>query len=302
MSQPTTTRPTTPPAAGTPPILMAAGPLLSCYDVVFCDVWGVVHDGHTAYSAACHALSRFRAQGGTVVLVSNAPVPNDAVAAMLDSRRVPRAAYDAIVSSGDIALAHVAERGYERGYLIGPADRDSKLFDRLPLRATPLAQADAIICSGLTHDDRETEENYRTLLIEARERDLPFVCANPDLVVDVGGRLYLCAGAIAAVYETLGGDVFWAGKPYAAAYDTARAHAERLRDRPVDRARILGIGDALRTDLAGAANAGIDGLFIGAGIHRHDSMTGDALDPAKLDRLFAPGSPPAVGAMAVLEW
>lgn len=295
----------TPTTAGsrTPPILDGAGPLLASYDVVFCDVWGVVHDGHTAYRSACDALERFRAGGGTVVLVSNAPVPNDAVARMLDSRRVPRSAYDAIVSSGDIALAHVAERGYRRAHLIGPADRDSALFGRLSAKAASLGDAEAIVCSGLTHDDVETGESYRPLLETARARDLPFVCANPDLVVDVGGRLYLCAGTIAAIYEDIGGQVFWAGKPYAAAYDAATNRAEACREATFDRRRVLAIGDALRTDLAGAANAGIDALFIGSGIHRHDSMTGAALDPEKLAALFAPaGSPPAVGAMAVLAW
>lgn len=291
------------PAQRPPPILTEAGPLLSRYDVIFCDVWGVVHDGHTAFRSACDALERFRTGGGTVVLVSNAPVPNDAVAKMLDSRRVPRSAYDAIVSSGDIAIAHVAERRYERTHLIGPADRDSALFGRLSARATPLTDAEAIVCSGLTYDDVETGESYRPLLEAARARALPFVCANPDLVVDVGGRLYLCAGTIAALYEELGGDVFWAGKPYAPAYDAATLRAEEYRDAPVDRRRVLAIGDALRTDLAGARNAGIDALFIGSGIHRHDSMTGADLDPAKLATLFAPASsPPAVGAMAVLSW
>ncbi len=294
----------TPTTAGsrTPPILPGAGPLLARYDVVFCDVWGVVHDGHTAYRSACGALERFRSGGGTVILVSNAPVPNDAVEKMLAARRVPRSAYDAIVSSGDIALQHVADQGYRSAYWIGPIDRDAALFDRLEARAAPLADAEAIVCSGLTHDTIETGESYRPLLEAAKSRNLPFVCANPDLVVDVGGRLYLCAGTIAATYEDIGGRVFWAGKPYAAAYDAATARAQACRKAAVDRRRVLAIGDALRTDLAGAANAGIDALFIGSGIHRHDSMTGADLDPQKLETLFTPGAPPAVGAMAVLGW
>lgn len=294
----------TSPASATtaPPILTEAAPLLQRYDVLFCDVWGVVHDGYKAYTAACDALMRFRSGGGSVILVSNAPVPQDAVAAMLDSRRVPRSTYDAIVSSGDIALAHVAEQGFARVHTIGPLDRDAALFRRLPARAVPLAEAEAIVCSGLVDDVNETEETYRPLLEEALGRTLPFVCANPDLVVDVGGRHYLCAGAIATLYETMGGDVFWAGKPHASAYDAALARAQAVRRGTVGRGRILAIGDALRTDIAGAASAGLDALFIGAGIHRHDSMTGAALDPVKLERLFVPGSPPAVGAMAVLSW
>lgn len=290
------------PAPMPPPILDGAGRLLGRYDVVFCDVWGVVHDGHVAYATACDALIRFRRAGGTVVLVSNAPVPNDAVAAMLSARRVPDAAWDAIVSSGDITLAHVAARGYASTHNIGPLDRDRALFERLTARAAPLAEAEAVVCSGLVDDLVETEEDYRPLLERARDRDLPFVCANPDLVVDVGGRHYICAGAVALLYEQLGGDVFWAGKPHASAYDAAVARAEELRSTEVPRSRILAIGDALRTDIAGAQGAGIDALFIGAGIHRADAMTGGVLDPEKLARLFAEGAPRAVGAMPVLAW
>ncbi len=290
------------PAPIAPPILDGAGRLLGRYDVVFCDVWGVVHDGHVAYAAACDALIRFRRAGGTVVLVSNAPVPNDAVATMLSTRRVPEAAWDTIVSSGDITLAHVASRGYAATHNIGPLDRDRALFERLTARAAPLAEAEAIGCSGLVDALVETEEDYRPLLERARDRDLPFVCANPDLVVDVGGRHYICAGAVALLYERLGGDVFWAGKPHASAYDAAVARAEALRRAPVPRSRILAIGDALRTDIAGAEGAGIDALFIGSGIHRADTMTGGALDPEKLARLFAQGPPRAVGAMPVLAW
>lgn len=287
---------------GIPPILDTAGSLLAGFDVVFCDVWGVIHDGFNAYGSACDALVRFRAGGGTVILVSNAPVPNDQVARMLGSRSVPAAAYDAIVSSGDIALHHVAERGFSKVHNIGPRDRDAALFDRLTAADAPLDAAEAIVCSGLLDDVNETAESYRPLLEEAVSRGLPFVCANPDLVVDVGGRLYLCAGAIAALYEQIGGDVFWAGKPHASAYEAATRRAAELRGNAIDRARILAIGDSLRTDLAGAAQAGISGLFIGSGIHRRDSMSGERIDPAKLAALFKPGSPPALAAMPVLAW
>src|SRR5215510_12287756 len=111
-----------------PPIIANAGPLLARYDAVFCDVWGVVHNGRQAYAEAGAALARFRAGGGCVVLVSNAPVPADGVERVLERTGVRRDAWDAIVSSGDIALAHIAEQGYQRLYRIGPARRDSRLF------------------------------------------------------------------------------------------------------------------------------------------------------------------------------
>ena len=290
------------PGSRIPPIIGAAGALLERYDVLFCDVWGVVHDGVRAYANATDALIRFRERGGTVVLLTNAPVPIHRVEAMLDARHVPAEAYDAIVSSGEIALAHIAETGYRTAYFIGPRERDAAFFERATAEDAPLETAEAVVCTGLTDDINETVESYRDVLAAAHARDLPFVCANPDLVVDVGGRLFLCAGALADAYQHLGGAVFWAGKPHAAAYATAKATAERIRGGRVAPERILVIGDAVRTDLAGAATAGLDALFITGGIHRHETMTGDVVDPDKLAALFPPGTPPALAAMGELAW
>ncbi|MGQ0673766.1 MAG: TIGR01459 family HAD-type hydrolase [Hyphomicrobium sp.] len=285
-----------------PPIITAAGPLLARYDVVFSDVWGVVHDGHKAFTSACDALVRFRAGGGTVILVSNAPVPKERVARMLDLRAVPRTAWDDIVSSGGIALDHVKERGYARIYSIGPKDRDAAFFERLAASTVDLAEAEAIVCTGLVDDTTETAETYRPLLERALLRRLPFVCANPDLVVDVGGRLYPCAGALADLYEKLGGEVFWAGKPHPSAYGAAHKAAARIRSEEIASDRILAIGDAVRTDLAAAEGAGIDAIFVAAGIHRAEAMADGAIVPERLARLFTPESPPAIAAMAHLAW
>lgn len=285
----------------TPPILTSATDLLSGYDVLFCDVWGVVHNGLVAFDEACQALQTFRERGGTVILVSNAPVPKARVIAMLDLRKVPRDAYDDVVSSGDLALAHVRARGFRRLYGIGPQDRDAALFRELTDLTVRLDNADAIICTGLTDDRNEGPDDYLPLLERAKALNLPFVCANPDFVVDVGGTIYYCAGAIADVYARIGGDVFWAGKPYLNAYETAHAVAEAKRDGNVPRNRILVIGDALRTDIKGAENFGCDALFVASGIHRHDAMDGDALSEAKLAKLFAGDAPRAVAAMSALR-
>lgn len=285
-----------------PPIVTGSGSLLSRYDVLFCDVWGVVHDGITAYADATDALLRFRTQGGTVILVTNAPVPTPRVEAMLEARRVPPESYDAIISSGEIALAHMAEKAYRAVHFIGPRERDAAFFDKASARDVPLNEAEALVCTGLNDDVHETVESYRDLLEAARARELPFVCANPDLVVDVGGRLFLCAGALADAYERLGGVVFWAGKPHANAYDAARTAAETIRGGAVGSDKILVIGDAVRTDLAGAECAGLDALFIAGGIHRHETMTDGTIDSEKLARLFPPGAPGAIAAMAALAW
>lgn len=275
---------------------------MSAYDVLLCDVWGVVHDGHVAFSEATAALTAFRDQGGTVILVSNAPVPHARVATMLDQRKVPRTAWDAIVTSGDIALTHMASRGFKKVYGIGPRDRDAAFFAASPSEFTSLETAEAIVCTGLNDDVNETAEDYRGILEQAIARTLPFVCANPDLVVDVGGRHYWCAGAIADLYAHMGGEVYWAGKPGVSAYGTAHAVAEKQRGSPVDRNRILAIGDAIRTDLAAARNFGVDAIFVASGIHHHEAIEGGRLSQDKLEKLFQPGTPSAIAAMTGLRW
>jgi HAD superfamily hydrolase (TIGR01459 family) len=262
----------------------------------------VLHDGHKAFQSANNALLRFRGKGGTVILVSNAPVPEWRVASMLEVRGVAPEAWDAIVSSGAIALKHVEQQGYEAVHYIGPRARDAAFFERATARPVPLRDAEAIVCTGLENDEVETSETYRPLLEKARERGLPFVCANPDLVVDVGGKHYYCAGALADLYEHLGGEVFWAGKPHPSAYGTALEEAERIRGESIAAARILAVGDAVRTDLAAAKNAGVDALFIASGIHRHEVMEGREIHPEKLARLFMPDAPPARAAIPHLVW
>ena len=187
--------------------------------------------------------------------------------------------------------AHIAEKGYRRLHRIGPASRDSKLFARLPGPDAPLAEADAIVCTGLVDEINHTVETYRPLIEEGIARGLPFVCANPDLVVDVGDKRYLCAGSIAAEYERCGGAVFWAGKPHPSAYRAALERAGELRGAEPERARILAIGDAVRTDLAAAQGMGVDALFIASGIHNDEVLVDGEIDPGKLAALFAPPAP-----------
>jgi HAD superfamily hydrolase (TIGR01459 family) len=284
------------------PIIERAGPLLARYRVLLCDIWGVVHDGIAAYPGANDALARFRRAGGLVVLVSNAPRPGPSVARLLDEKAVVRDAWDDIVSSGDIALSHIAETGYKRLYRIGPERRDSAFFDGLPGPPAPLDEADAVVCTGLNRDRHEQPEVYLPVLKQALARRLPFICANPDLAVHVGADLLPCAGAVAALYEEHGGSVFWAGKPHPVAYRTALARAAELAGRPVDRSEVLAIGDAVRTDLASAEGAGVDALLIAGGLHRDDVVADGAIDPGRLAGLLTPPAPRPVAAMIHLAW
>jgi HAD superfamily hydrolase (TIGR01450 family) len=289
------------PTSFTPPVLTHAAAWLARYDVLLCDVWGVVHDGVRAIPSACEALTRFRAGGGTVVLVSNAPLPPVTIAGLLDDKQVPRSAWDRIVSSGGLAARHVAAQGWRRVHKIGPPGRDDPFFDLLPPHA-PITEAEAIVCSGLVDDRTERAEQYREQLIEPAGRRVPFVCANPDLHVHVGADLLPCAGAIATIYEALGGPVVWAGKPHPIAYATARAEAEDLRGGPVPAARMLGIGDTVRTDLASASGAGVDSLFIARGIHRDDVLRAGRIDPEALSATLAREGHGATAAMLDLAW
>lgn len=290
------------PPLKSPPIVTSCARLLARYDVLFCDVWGVVHDGHTAILPSNDALRRFRAQGGTVILLTNAPQPAGRVADILAEKNVQPDVWDAIVTSGEIALGVVREQGYQAIHHIGPEWRSRPLMAKLPGLVGDVGVADAIVCSGLVDDHNQTAESYRPLLERALQRRLPFICANPDLWVHVGEKLLPCAGVIAALYEEMGGPVVWAGKPHKPVYDAAFQRAAELRESPVPGSRILAIGDALRTDLAGAEAAGVDALFVGSGIHRDEVMEQGAIVPAKLERLFADGAPAAIAATAVVSW
>lgn len=283
-----------------PPIVAGAGPLLRDYDVLFCDVWGVVHNGRKAYTEGCAALTAYRQQGGTVILVSNAPRTSKSVARVLDDKGVPTSCWDAIVPSGDLARVYAADQNIRRIYHIGP-DRDLDVFDDSGLKRVGIADAEAIFCTGLINDRHETGEDYRAFLEPAVSAGLTLICANPDLVVDVGGDLLPCAGAIASVYESMGGDVHWAGKPYATAYAAAEKIASDLRGASVAKSRILAIGDSVRTDVAGAASYGLDVLFIGQGIHRETIMPAGTFLEKELACLFA-GQPCAIAAMETLRW
>ena len=284
-----------------PKIIDNAGELLARYDVVFCDVWGVVHNGRTAYIEGCSALERFRHAGGTVILVSNAPRTPSVVADVLDEKNVPTDCWDAIVSSGGLALKYAAEQNITRVYHIGP-DRDLDIFNGANLERVEPDDAEAILCTGLLDDRNETGEHYRERLASSVDRGLPLICANPDLIVDVGELQLPCAGAIAAVYEDMGGAVHWAGKPHAAAYVAAMDRAKQLRVGAMSKDRILAIGDAVRTDITGAAAFGIDALFIGQGIHRTQVMRAGELDEGALRELFSGDTPRATAAMATLRW
>ncbi len=282
------------------PVLDSAGTLLARYDVLISDVWGVVHDGVWALPPACSALSAFREQGGAVVLLSNAPSPSEQVAELLDKKRVPRAAWDRLVTSGDVTRALIAESHHRKVFHIG-WQSDRSVFERADVELVGEDEADLVVATELNDYRTETPEQYRPLLERFAARGVPFICGNPDLVVHVGHDLLPCAGALALIYEELGGSVAWAGKPYRPAYDLALEAARSARGgHPVDPAKVLVIGDAVRTDLAGARLMGFDSLFIAGGIHRDETMRGGAVDRDGLETVLAGHPVKPVAAMGAL--
>ena len=239
------------------------------YDVILCDIWGVLHNGVAAHAGASDALTRFRARGGTVILVSNAPRPGAAVVEQLDRLAVPRQAFDDIVTSGDLTRRAVIERSGRPLHHLGP-ERDLPIFDGLDVRFAPIEEADYVVCTGLLDDDEDKPEDYRPAFERMRERDLLMICANPDLVVERGDVLIPCAGALALLYEEMGGRTFYAGKPHRPVYEAALERAATIRGGSVPIERVLAVGDAIRTDIAGAVGFGIDALMIARGIHTEE--------------------------------
>ena len=260
--------------------------LAAQYDVVLSDVWGVTHNGVAAFPEACAALERFRKRGGTVILITNAPRRGEAVCRQLDRLGVPRSAYDGIVSSGDVTCTVMMQRPGQRVFHLGP-ERDLSIFEGLDARFAPAEQADYVVCTGLFDDDVETPEHYRERLAAMRARNLFMICGNPDVVVERGERLIYCAGAIADLYGSLGGEVVYAGKPYAPIYEMALAKAQTLRGRRAQRTRVLAIGDSIRTDVKGASAFGADCLFVTAGIHAEELGSRDDPDLALLKKISA---------------
>jgi len=268
------------------PLIERFAPLARGYDVLFCDVWGVVHNGIAAFADACDALKRFRTSGGTAILITNAPRPGAAVVRILDRLAVPHDAYDAIVSSGDVTRAIVESRLNESVFHIGP-QRDLPIFAGLDVEFAPLETADYVVCSGLFDDTTETPESYRGMLAAMRARGLFMVCANPDVVVERGDDLVYCAGALADAYAALGGEVLYCGKPHAPIYEAALARAAALRGgTPPPLPRVLAVGDSVRTDLKGAASFGIDCLFVTSGLHADQYGSRESPDVAALNAMF----------------
>ncbi|SMY05946.1 TIGR01459 family HAD-type hydrolase [Flavimaricola marinus] len=257
------------------------------YDAAFVDLWGCMHNGVTAFPAAVAAMQAFRASGGKVVLLTNAPRPRGPVAAQIKGLGIPDDAWDVIATSGDSARAAMF-RGVvgKKVWFIGE-DHDQAFFEPLqlvdnPIEITqvPLEEAEGIVCCG--PDDPHADPSvYRPQFLYAKQKGLKLLCANPDIVVDRGESREYCAGALAALYTEMGGESLYFGKPHPPIYDLARRRLDALGVSP-NNARIIAIGDGIRTDVLGASGEDMDCLFITGGLAAVETKTTTQPDPAAL--------------------
>ncbi len=250
------------------------------YAAILCDVWGVLHNGVDWFEPAAEALAAARRGGLAVVMITNSPRPHGGVEEQFAAIGVPRAAWDRVVTSGDVTR-DLVKAGPRKLFHLGP-DRDLNLFDGLDVELVEEFEANAVVCTGLLDDETESPDDYREVLTRLRARNLPFVCANPDIVVERGERIIWCAGALARDYALLGGRTLIAGKPHRPIYEAALAAAADVLRRPVGREDVLAIGDGILTDIKGASDNGIDALYISGGVHARDYGHPEDPEPAKL--------------------
>jgi HAD superfamily hydrolase (TIGR01459 family) len=290
------------PTAQPMPIVPSIRALAAASDAWISDIWGVLHNGVVSFPAACDACVAYRAQGGVVVLLTNAPRPSASVIAQMDGLGVPRGAYDDIVTSGDLTRKLIADRKGEPLFHLGPA-RDHVIYDKLGVTLIGPEKAKLVVCSGYFNDDVEGPDDYADMLAVFRANDAVMICANPDLVVERGDRIVYCAGAMGAAYEAIGGRVIYAGKPHLPAYTMAMDLIAKAKGRTVPKDRILAIGDGVKTDIKGAADAGLRAVFVASAIHVAGPLDAEklaALFPAQDGTVTVTSRP--VAAMSGLVW
>jgi HAD superfamily hydrolase (TIGR01459 family) len=275
------------------------GALAQDFNTLFCDVWGVVHNGERVHQRAVDALQKFRAQGGAVILVTNAPRPSDEITQEIVAMGVPEDAFDALVSSGEVTRDIITQYEGLNVYRLGPTSDDG-LFEGINVNFGSLDEAHAIVCSDLEYG--KTPEDYREAVLDWKSRKLPFICANPDKFVEIGDELVYCGGALADVYDEVGGNVIMAGKPYLPIYEKAADLAEATRGIKQRNQKVLAIGDSARTDATGAAKINAGFLFISGSIHAHELGPVDEPEIEKIDALLAPINVNCVGYSPRLVW
>ena len=230
----------------------------SKYDAFLIDLWGVIHNGIKLYPGAVEVLKNLNKLNKRFVLISNAPRPSKSVKSYLLNLKMDQAFLKDIFTSGEAALQILKRNIYgKKFYHIGPV-RDKDLIAGFKKNSISLEKSDYILCTGLFENQEQSLDYYKNLL--KKYTKIKMVCTNPDLIVHRGSRKEYCAGALAAIFEKLGGKVVYIGKPYPEIYNFCVKKNET----------ILAIGDNIRTDIKGANNMKIDSLFITSGVHKDE--------------------------------
>lgn len=275
--------------------------LANNYDAVLCDVWGVVHNGVNAFDGAVTALTEFKKTGKPTFLLTNAPRPNAQVLQQLSKLEIPHSTtFDKVVTSGDVTRGLVEKIDHPI-FHIG-TKFDKSIFTGLDVKLVDWCEAGSVICTGLYDDFNETPDDYEELLKNLKSRDLTFICANPDMVVEHGGIMRWCAGALAKKYQEIGGKTIIVGKPHAPVYEHAHALLNKFAGRKLQKTKILAIGDGINTDIAGALGYGMDVVYISAGIHSADYGDADNPDEEKLQQFLKTNNVNPVAWMPRLAW
>ncbi len=249
------------------------------YDAILCDVWGVLHNGRVVWPNAADALQKAVNSNIPVVMITNAPRPQAPVLKQLEAMQCPSGVFNQLVTSGDVTRSLIQELDGPVHH-VGP-ERDYALYEGLNVTLGGPEEAAGIVCTGLFDDYNEHPDDYTSRFSSYIDLGLPMICANPDIVVEVGDKLLWCAGALAREYKKLGGETRIVGKPYKPIYQKALDYTNKILDREVDLSRVLAIGDGLPTDVKGAEDNGMDCLFITNGIHSAEYTDGE-VDAEKL--------------------
>jgi HAD superfamily hydrolase (TIGR01459 family) len=250
----------------TPPrYIDGLGEIAGFYEGYILDLWGVVHDGEKAFPDTVPTLREMKRAKRRIWLLSNAPRRAHTVVQKLADMGVTEDLYDGIMTSGEATWQALQDRYLQkwgrRCFHIGGA-RDHSLFEEMDITLTDTPEgADFVLCSGI-EDFSHGADLYRDRLADCAARRLPMICANPDRIVHVGEHLVICAGTLADIYIEMEGEVTWFGKPYRQVYSHCLSAMPGMR--------VLAVGDAMPTDIAGATGAGIDSILVTGGIHREN--------------------------------
>ena len=234
--------------------------IIENYDIFYIDLWGVVHNGITLHKDAIEALEKITKAGKQYVLLTNAPRPNKTVKSFLEKMGMNIEIREKVYSSGEAALSYLKQNLLDdKFYHLGPI-RDFDLFlDFKKNKTTKIKESSYLLCTGLFEEQGEDLNYYKELFKEHTNKKM--ICTNPDLIVDRGDKRELCAGSVALIFEKMGGEVIYFGKPFSEVYNQSIENKEK---------RVLSIGDNLNTDIKGANLLSYDSLLISNGIHKHE--------------------------------